>query len=213
MSKNKNQKHKCCECGKTAIWYNEYHNSRNPKYYCDDCVPRGAVCNVDNIEDFGEPNTNKKIMWWSEHSLAKDLLKNGTLEREKDSFYYEELDEFGRRSPSDDYTYQPNGFNKKDDEKIYVVGYDDILESIDLANKNLLSKNDEFKLTDMLENIFLQNRYGENGYTIEYNVLMSKFGNYLVNRFSNNYQANVEEHRLFFIRFKEIMKNVKTLAK
>lgn len=213
MSKKNNRKHKCCECGKIAIWYNEYHNSRNPKYYCDDCVPRGSICNVDNIDDFGEPNPKRKIMWWSEHSLSKDLLKNGSLERESDSFYYEELDEFGRRSPSDDYTYQPNGFDKKDDEKIYLVCYDDILESIDLANKNLLSKNDEFKITDLLENIFLNNRYEDNGITIDYNVLMSKFGNYLTNKFAAQLTPNVEEYRLFYLRFKEIMKNVKVLAK
>lgn len=211
MSKKDNQKHRCCECDKTAIWFNGY-NPRKAKYYCDDCVPRGAVCNVDNIEDFGEPNSNKKIMWWSKHSLSKDLLKNGTLERENDSFYYEELDEFGRRSPSDNFTYQPSGFNKKDNEKLYLLCYDDILECIEVAKKGLLSYKEEFEITNALESIFLHNRNKVDGYTIEYNVLMSKFGTYLVNKFSNMMFPNVDSWRLFFIRFKKEMSEAKVLV-
>ena len=212
MSKKDKQKHKCCECGKIALWYNEYNNKRKAKYYCDDCVPRGSICNVDNLEDIGEPNPNKKIMWWSEYSLSKDLLKNGTLERQKDSFYYEELDELGRRSPSDDFTYQPNGFNKKDEEKLYLLCYDDILECIEIAKKGLLSYKEEFEITDVLENIFLRNRNKEDEYTIEYNVLMSKFGDYLVNKFSNMMCPNVENWRIFYENFKKEMTNDKVLV-
>lgn len=212
MSKG-NKKHKCCECGKTAVWYNEYHNSRNPKYYCDDCVPRGAICNVDNIEDFGEPNPKRKVMWWSEHSLKKDLVKNGTLERQNDSFYYEELDEQGRRSPNSDYIYQSNGFDKKDDEKTFLVTYDDILESINNAKNNLLSFKEEFEVTDILENIFLQNRCGNDLYSIEYNKLMSKFGNYMISRFNTMFCGDIDNWRMFYIRFKEEMKKVKVITK
>ena len=118
MANKNNQKHKCCECGAIAVWYNEYNNSRKTNYYCDDCIPRGSICNVDNLEDIGEPSqTDRKIMWWSKFSLSKDLLRNGSLERDKDSFYYEVLDEHGRRSPSDDFIYQEDGFDKFEEEK------------------------------------------------------------------------------------------------
>lgn len=212
MSKKNNQKHKCCECGNIAVWFNEWSNTKKVKYYCDDCVPRGSVCNVDNIEDFGEPNSNKQIMWWSKHSLSKDLLKKGSLERDKDSFYYEELDEMGRRNPSDDFTYQKNGFSKKDDEKIYFVCYDDILESIETSKCGILSYKEEFEITDILENIFLKYRNKDDCYTIEYNILMSKFGNYLVNKFSNGMVYNIDNWRIFYLRFKETMTKIKVLT-
>ena len=215
---NKN-KHKCCECGDVAVWYNEYNHSRKTNYYCDKCIPRGAICNVDNLEDIGEPNPNKKVMWWSKFSLHRDLLRNGTLERQEDSFYYEELDEQGRRSPSDDFIYQEEGFDKKEDEKTYLLCYDDILESIDTVvnnklgykNEVCLTQKEEFELTDILEAIFLKYRT-EDGYTIEYNVLMSNFGNLLTERFSRFCHPNVENWRLFYIRLKEVMNKTKVLV-
>lgn len=212
MSNKNNQKHKCCECGKTAIWYNEYSKLAKVRYYCDDCVPRGSICNVDNINDFGEPNPKRKIMWWDEGSSSSELLKNGSLVRNKNSFYYEELDEFGRRSPSDDFIYQPNGFNKKDDEKKYLLCYDDILECIEIAKKGLLTYKEEFEITDILENIFLRHRNKKDGYTIEYNVLMSKFGDYLINKFSSMMFPNVEAWRTFYENFKKEMTNAKVLV-
>ena len=51
MSKKLNRKHRCCECGKIAVWYNEFGTKNRTKYYCEDCVPRGSISNVDNIEE------------------------------------------------------------------------------------------------------------------------------------------------------------------
>ena len=175
MSKKENRKHKCCECGKTAVWFNEYGTNNRTKYYCEDCVPRGAICNIDNIQDIGEPNPNKKIMWWDEFSLQKDFLKNGTLERTKNSFYYEELDEEGRRSPSDEFTYSPRGFDKKYEDKNYLITYDDILESVDACNK-CLTLDEEFEISDLLGEIFLEYRNLKDLYSIDYNLFMSKVG-------------------------------------
>ena len=49
MSKKLNRKHRCCECGKIAVWYNEFGTKNRTKYYCEDCVTRGSISNVDNI--------------------------------------------------------------------------------------------------------------------------------------------------------------------
>ena len=213
MSKTNKQKHKCCECGEIAVWFNEYNSSKKTKYYCDKCVPRGSICNVDNLEDFGEPQyKNRQVMWWDRDSLSKDLLRNGSLERNEKSFYYEILDECGRRNPSDDFIFQDDGFSKLEEEKTYLLCYDDILESIDIAKVGLLTYKEEFEITDVLENIFLKHRSKEDGYTIEYNTLMSKFGNYLTNKFASMFNPNVENWRIFYIRFKEVMTKAKCLV-
>lgn len=210
MSKNDNIKHKCCECGKTAVWYNEYNNSRKTKYYCDDCVPRGAICNVDNLEDMGEPSPNRKVMWWDKYSLTYNLLRNGSLTRDKDSFYYEELDEFGRRSPSDDFIYQPNGFSKKDEEKYYTVCYDDILEAVENSSKEL-TLDDEFDLSDVLGEIFIRYRNQHDCYSIEYKTLMSKFGNYISSKTMGKQTKRYDSWRRFYIMFKKQLNEVKVL--
>ena len=208
MSKKLNRKHRCCECGKIEVWYNEFGTKNRTKYYCEDCVPRGSISNVDNIEDIGEPNPNKKIMWWSEHCLHNDLLKNGSLERDKDSFYYEELDEEGRRSPSDDFSYSERGFDKKDDEKSYVICYDDILESIDDCNKSI-SLDDEFEISDALGEIFLEYRNLRDLYSIDYNLFMSKVGDFFHSRFNGFDKNKYESWKKFYINFKQVISNCK----
>lgn len=213
MSKINKQKHKCCECGEMAVWFKEFGNSSKTRYYCDKCVPRGSICNVDNLEDFGEPQYNgRQIMWWDKNSLSKDLLMKGSLKRNENSFYYEILDENGRRSPSDDFTFQDNGFSKLEEEKTYLLCYDDILESIEIAKVGLLTYKEEFEITDILEEIFLKNRNKDDGYTINYNILMSKFGDYLTNKFSMAFNPNVENWRLFYLKFKDAMTKAKCLV-
>lgn len=99
---------KCIRCGKPASWL--YMPSG--RFYCDDCVPRGCGCNIDNIS-MGEPEqTSNPIMWWDKDSTAEDLVQNGYMERNANSFYYEVLDEMGRRAPCCEYEYSEEGFEE-----------------------------------------------------------------------------------------------------
>ena len=82
----------------------------------------------------------------------------------------------------------------------------------DIVDVNDILLIDEPKTYEFLENIFLRNRNKEDGYTIEYNVLMSKFGDYLVNKFSNMMCPNVENWRIFYENFKKEMTNAKVLV-
>lgn len=84
----------CAVCGKEAQWC----FMPDGICYCDEHVPRGCSCNVDNLIEFGEPDRKDNLMWWTEEEMKNEPMK-GTLERKEDSVYYEYLDEQGRRSP------------------------------------------------------------------------------------------------------------------
>lgn len=100
---------KCDICGKTATWL----YMPGGRFYCDDCVPRGCSCNVDNL-DMGEPEqTTNPIMWWPHNIKEEDLYHGGSLHRDSNSFYYEILDEDGRRSPCCEYDYSEEGFEEE----------------------------------------------------------------------------------------------------
>jgi hypothetical protein len=195
---------KCSQCGeKIATWFNEYNDSNSFKYYCDDCVPRGSVCNVDNIEDFGEPlhNHGYNIMWWDKSCVHADLLRKGSLVRDSNSFYYEYLDKEDRRSPSDDFSFSKDGFLISEDEDIYYVSYDTIVKTFDDCSYNL-SNYECVLLKDKLGEIFLNHRDIYNRKKIIYTLLMSKFGSFiwfLVN--SKIIKAN--KIRKFYLRFKD----------
>lgn len=170
------KKHKCCCCGNIATWYNEYGNNKNGLYYCDSCIKRGSISNVDNIEDFGEPHTENSIMWWDKNAVAKDLLQNGSLQRTKDSFYYEILDEKNRRNPSNDYTFNQNGFFIEETD--YYVYWDDISSVVEeLAI--YLSAYDYLLIKDIISDIFIKYRTKDDRTKILYNLLMSKLGHYM----------------------------------
>lgn len=173
-----NKKHRCCCCEKIATWYNEYGNKNRGLYYCDNCIKRGSISNVDNIEDFGEPNPCNKIMWWHRNSLAKDLLKEGSLIRDENSFYYEILDNLGRRNPSDDFTYNKDGFLISKHEKEYYVNWCDIYSIIE-EYSFLLDNSDYFIIKDKICDIFLNYRDKFDRTKILYNKFMGKIGQYL----------------------------------
>lgn len=115
MTKQKKKIHKCSECNKPAVWY--YMPSSNGKrYFCDDHVPRGCSCNLHYIELFGEPDRTDNIIWLSkeaykkyQESESRNIFDFATFERQEDSFYYEYLDEQGRRYPCCEYDYDENG--------------------------------------------------------------------------------------------------------
>lgn len=112
------KKHKCCKCNNTAVW--EYSPGiTNTIFYCDEHVPRGCGCNIYNLEMYDPLVYNEvsgNILWWNKHTL-EDCLNNGidiekcaTRSKENDSFYFEELDENGKREPCCEYCYSSDGF-------------------------------------------------------------------------------------------------------
>lgn len=130
------KKHKCCICNRTAVWsYLPAGASR--RNYCDEHVPRGCVCNVDNIKEFGEPPTDTNVMWWSKEAYEKHVVDNDDIEnyaqteRQPDSFYYEILDECSRRSPCVEYDYSENGYEIENN--MYYATIEDIKDCITKA--------------------------------------------------------------------------------
>lgn len=103
----------CCKCNKIATWL----HMPSDRAYCDEHVPRGCTCNVQNLEEDGEPSYYKNnIIWWDKktydiyHQDNLDENKFTTRTRQNDSFYYEILDEKGRRNPCCEYEYSEKGF-------------------------------------------------------------------------------------------------------
>lgn len=172
------KKHRCCCCEKMATWYNEYGDKKRGLYFCDDCVKRGSISNVDNIEDFGEPKETNNVMWWGSNSLAKDLLKDGSLVRNENSFYYEILDELGRRNPSTDFTYNEEGFPISDNEQEFYISWYDISSIIEEYSL-LLKNSDYFTIKDAICDIFLNHRDKFDRTKILYNTFMCNVGQYM----------------------------------
>ena len=102
------RKHRCSKCDNMAVWL-YMPSSKGRVFFCDNCVPRGCSCNVDNIKEFGEP-TNQNIMWWSKDSTIEKLDNDGSLEKSENSFYYEILDDENRRSPCCEFEYDEDGY-------------------------------------------------------------------------------------------------------
>jgi hypothetical protein len=117
-------------------------------------------------------------MWWSKDATTKDLLKMGSLERSDDSFYYEELDEQGRRNPSDDYLFDEDGFEICRDEPIYGISYDNIKEAFDDSTWGVSFRFIQI-LNEKISEIFLASRLKPNRTIANYNQFLSSFGNYL----------------------------------
>ena len=195
-------KHKCCCCGKVATWHDEYGNHR-ARYYCDDCIPRGSISNVENIEDFGEPTSSDNIMWWEKECVTKDLLKNGTKERNNNSFYYEILDGLGRRRPHSDYICCVDGFNIEDNSQTTYITWENITSCID-NNCIFMKYKDIFLIKDAMGDIFLKYRDQFDRTKIKYNLFMSKFGIYMKTKNNDfpNIAINQKEIKKFYINFK-----------
>lgn len=115
------RKHRCSKCNKIAVWlYMPSSNGRH--FFCDDCVPRGCTCNVDNISEFGEPSSKQKVIWWTK------IGEEYTFNRPKNAFYYEILDEKNRRFPCCEYEYDREGYDLEDN--IYYLNVNDILHTL-----------------------------------------------------------------------------------
>lgn len=116
--------HKCSCCNKIATWSYMPSTSRR-RNFCDDHVPRGCSCNVYNIEEFSDSIPNGNVMWWSKND---DLNIDGSLVKNNDSFFYEELDEDGKRSPCCEYDYCPEGIEMIT--KKYFIRKDDLIKCL-----------------------------------------------------------------------------------
>jgi hypothetical protein len=164
--------HKCSKCNKSATWF-YLPATRGKFYFCDDCVPRGCTCNVDDI-DMAEPDKefNDRTIWWSKEAYHKcineklDPIEFCTRDRQSDSYYYEILDENGRREPCVEFDYSPHGYERE--RNFYVV---DSLNVEKIFNKVLKEKPIGSKeMVNGMQNII--SSYNE--LPIPYNEFMAK---------------------------------------
>lgn len=144
--------HKCCKCGNIAKWY--YTPSSNGfRFFCDEHVPRGCMCNSYSIGMDGEPK-NDHIVWLD----AKHTE-------------YEYLDEQGRRSPCCEYDYEENGQYFFEQGKF--IKRDDIINIWNKLSVKFLKDNSKLQLLyDYIEDI--KNSNNEN---IDYNTFMQNVRN------------------------------------
>lgn len=103
----KTRYHRCCLCDNKATWL--YMPSSNGRvFYCNDHVPRGCQCNDYDIEMDGDPTPGRPVAWWTKEDSSRQ--PPFCLERQKDSFFYQYLDEKGRLYPCVEYDYDEEGF-------------------------------------------------------------------------------------------------------
>lgn len=161
-------------CGKTATWCKEKHIDNEGIYFCDDCVPRNSIDNIRNIEDWGEPDSNAHIMWWNENSRKNDLLKNGSLTRTSNSFYYEYLNDKLQRGTSTHFKHSAEGFPLSL-KKEKVLNQIEILNAY-TNNKKYLSTLEIKKVGTSIAEVLMDKSTLDMKQTIPYNLFMSKFG-------------------------------------
>lgn len=99
--------HKCCQCGNKATWL-YMPSGRGKVFYCDEHVHRGCHCNDYDLDFDGEPDKNKKVVWWNETDTSRQ--PPFSTDRKADSTIYQYLDENGRLYPCCEYDYDENGF-------------------------------------------------------------------------------------------------------
>lgn len=74
--------------------------------YCNDCVPRGCSCNIDDIKYYNKENVpeKSKVIFWN-----KDVTE-WTKEIDDNTFFFEIVDENYRREPCCEYCWSEDGF-------------------------------------------------------------------------------------------------------
>lgn len=80
-------------------------SSNGEPFYCEECVPRGCTCNVYALKEFPDDIPEDNVIFWD-----KDM-ENCTNIRTDNSFYYETLDETGKRYPCCEYWYDEDGWD------------------------------------------------------------------------------------------------------
>lgn len=221
MGIKEKQYHKCCQCGKRAVWFKDISNKGELLYFCDDCVPRGSIDNINDIEHYGEPsvsNSGGKVMWWDKNATENDVYHDGYLDRKETSYFYEVLDNKGRRFPSDSFIFDKDGFNKMEDEKYFYLKYYNVR---DVLRKTFckLPPNIKMDIEDDISMIFEKEHSIFDEFIIEYNTFMNKFRNrifLIVDKDLEKAKINGNEPkydclRKFWYFFRDEIKKVKTI--
>lgn len=191
---------KCSCCDKTATWI--YMPSGDGKrWYCDDCVPRGCSCNLRSLEYGGEPNGKSNVIWWSKKAYNKCtddflLVKLATKERMPDSFYYEYVDEKGRRKPCCEFSYV-------DDEEVeqrhYIISKKGINKTLEDSKYKLsISNRMKHAIVDFLSKL---NNEGD------YNYFMSKFHDVCKPYMKIGYNAKI--NRKFYLSVRDKLRELR----
>lgn len=177
------RKHKCCECGKTAIWKNIMPNKGYPTFFCDKCVPREPHPMA--LDDFGEPtnfpNDECKIVWWDESAYGNDFKTLGSTERTDKSFYYEIVDKDGKRFPTFNFILKDEGYDMDESETKSFLNFNAISKvASDCVARHFATARDNFRVKDKLAELFVSTRTkGDKPQLVEYNRFMSKLGDYV----------------------------------
>lgn len=194
---------KCSCCNKTATWL--YMPSGDGKrWYCDDCVPRGCTCNLCDLEFNGNPNEKTKIIWWSKDAYDKKWKEDDTVsleslatkERMPDSFYYEYVDEKGRRSPCCEYW---DIDDEEMEQRQYTISKKNINKILEESKyKLLISNRMKHAIVDFLSKL---NNEGD------YNYFMSKFHDVCKPYMKIGYNAKI--NRKFYLSVKDKLGKLK----
>lgn len=139
--------HRCSCCGNKAVWMYA-PGSSGRIFYCDDCVPRGCSCNVDCIDEEYhrgdlKNNGDRKFLYWDKGCGIDDLNEETAFtEYDKEKVYYfEELDEKGRRAPCCEFWYDKDGFELMI--PIIAIMKNDLINAINIVEKrNYLGSSD-----------------------------------------------------------------------
>lgn len=207
--KGTKKKHRCCHCKNEAKWIVMSSSKGEYSFYCDECVPRGCTCNLCDLEFDGEPPKDANVIWWTkadyENNFTKcateeELLLLSTKTRQPDSFFYEYLDEKGRREPCCEIEYEEDGFEVMGNE--YFILKKDIIEILERHKlKYLISTEYAKDITKLL---------CELSEVISYNEICQKFADIM-----HKYMKMDGYHKPLNIKFyrsvKYKMKNKKFL--
>lgn len=100
------------------------------------------------------------------------------------------------------FAYSKDGFII-DGGKSFYVTYDDCLDAFD-ATAKVLSLDEEFEVNDKFSEFFLQLQSVKMFGVVDYNKIMSKFGDYLVKHCSSIFSIDlVDKYRKFYVNFKK----------
>lgn len=87
-----------CKCGKIATWI--YMPSEYDGNYCDNCVPRGCSCNIEQTQiidiegayvDYPDKELKQSIDWdWIKKGITWQYLDNGKAYPCCEFWYHEE---------------------------------------------------------------------------------------------------------------------------
>lgn len=196
---------KCSKCNKLATWM-YMPSGDGTRWYCDEHVPRGCTCCLHDLDFDGEPKNTDNLMWWSKEAYderwgkADDSVKLedlGTRERMPDSFYYEHLDDKGRRSPCCEFWYDEEG--DEIEETRYNVTKSMVISVLD---KNKYKLSISTSLFNAINEFISKLPEEEN-----YNTFMSRFHDVCSPYFKIGYSAKI--NRKFYLSAKDKLREIR----